>query len=124
VDLAGTAFIVGTVGGLPGYVFDFGHNKFLNPYGLPLPKGTPNTVVVAAPLSGYHSVGTDLSQLWDSLAPGTVVPIKLAGYAFADTSNTPLGCIQFNIVKPSPYPWEGKLYSAHSSFFHGFGHHH
>ena len=103
VDIAGTAFVVFKAGDHPGVIVDFGHSKHFNPYGLPLPAGTPNTLAVAAPLTW--------GKYWDSLAPGDTVTFTVAGYSFADTTNAPLGCIQFDIVKPIPYPWQ-KLASA------------
>lgn len=106
VDLSGTAFLVASADNLPGVVVDFGHTKFLNPYGLPLPKGTPNTLFLAAPLAGYHSHDPVFAKYWDSLAPGATVTVTLAGYSFNGDANTPLGCIQFDLVKPSPYPWQ------------------
>lgn len=70
----------------------------VNPNGLPLKAGTPNTLVALRSFSGYHADAT-LSAYYDSLKPGSTIPVKLSGYTYTNPVQI-LGCITYNLIKP------------------------
>jgi hypothetical protein len=80
------------------FIVDLNYNKLVNPNGLPLKAGTPNTLVALRSYSGYNADAT-LAAYYDSLKPGSSIPVKLSGYTYTNPVQN-LGCITFNLIKP------------------------
>ncbi len=85
------------------YIEDF---SAVNPNGLPLPVGEDNTVVL------YVSPWSSASILRDYKS-GDSIPVEIAGYALQEEQSIPLGCIQFNLIKPNVTKWGNGLESTY-----------
>ena len=95
MTLDGTAFV--TFSSLNFTWIDDFHNVNLN--GFPLPAGETNTVTFWKPPS------FKTFYYLKSYAPGDLIPVTFAGYAFVNSTAVPLGCIEFSLIVPNYKRW-------------------